>query len=203
MVNFYNVNQFVGDLHRGKLNNSATGFYNFYKSHSEVNDNYLHVIHLVRNPEDTLISYYNYFCSRAGYKYEFKKFIHSRRGMKRYIRHVEGWMNCFLDVRYVPISYERLCETPEKFLAKWCNLNGEELQKEKLEKAIKNSSKNSMIEQERVWRGGGRKYEPFVGAKAFRPEHLTCDEKLTIEKKCGPTYERFMEIERYFYDEKL
>jgi hypothetical protein len=198
-VNYFNVHQYVGDLHAGKLNNSATGNYNFYKTHSEVNSNFFYIIHLVRGPEDTLVSYYNYYTTRTEYQGSFSDFIRSRRGMRRYVRHVTGWINCLKDARYVPISYERLCREPKAFLVRWCELNGEVPSAEGLEKALASSSKISMLQQEQLYRGGGRNFQAFIGEKAFKLEDVCERDRALIAKFCGPTYEAFAQIEARFY----
>lgn len=198
-VNYFNVHQFVGDLHIGKLNNSATGRYNFYKTHAEVNTNFHYVIHLARNPHDTLVSYFNYYTSRAVYAGSFQEFLLSPRGMTRYRRHINGWINCYKDTRYFPISYERLCAEPSVFLMRWCELNGETLDEARLGKALSASSKDSMVKQEIAYKGGGRSFESFVGEKKFKAAHMTKTDHELIEKNCSEIFHDFMDIENRFY----
>jgi len=206
-ANYYNIHQLVEDRHYRYSQHDfflIPNFLKLKKSHYEYTKEYTNVIHLFRNPIDTLISYFNYFNSFSKYhQNDFEKFVFSRRGIDRWNSHTIGYLNAGKNIKYIPISYERLVKNPGQFLKAHSYLLGvEDLFSENFDKAILNSKKESMLELERKYMSGGRIFDEtdlFIGTKKFTKNDIDISLKNRINKLTKETYLKVKKVEENFY----
>lgn len=95
-VNFFNINDFVPDIHYSRDIGPARFAYpgyRFIKSHSLFNPFYGKVIYVVRDPRDVLVSYYHFLTSLQQHRGMLSEFVRSETyGISAWRRHVESWM---------------------------------------------------------------------------------------------------------------
>jgi hypothetical protein len=159
----------------------------FIKSHMEYNINYFFVIYLIRNPIDTLVSYYNFSRDEIAYNKSFLKFLKDKnRGLSKLNNHVESWALTKDDAqRILWIRYEDLLNKTEQTLKDiYINL-GLDLKKTTILNAIKKSSIEEMKNQEETYRAYNRKYTMnFVGSKnKLKKNKLVDSESINFIKK--------------------
>ena len=119
-VTFYNIHQYVPDIHDSRsLSAPLLSFpgFRFIKSHSGLNRYYNNVIYIVRNPEDTMISYYNFLQGLGHFNGTLSNLIESKRfGIQAWVNHVENWLFhspaslAFMMVRYEDLKIDPLFE---------------------------------------------------------------------------------------------
>ena len=77
---FFNIHTLIPDIHITRDIRQPLLFPGFRvaKSHSKINPYYKNVIYLIRDPIDTMISYWNYLMSFEGYKGDRSSVIYSK-----------------------------------------------------------------------------------------------------------------------------
>ena len=209
-ITFFNVDRYVLDVHVSRATLAPRldrTNVRLVKSHAERMKSYHYVIHLVRDPVDTLVSYFNYVRSYAPIIEEdtsFSRFIRSHRGIPRWLGHTRSWYYSPTRLRYVPITYANLIRNPAHFLGTIAALHGQELDAQALEKALRLSSKEAMIEQEDLWTNGGRRPSEgavarFVGEKAFTRSNVRDTDIAFIQQHTGALYEEIAAAEEAMF----
>ena len=206
-ANYYNINQLVEDRHFRSYQHDfflIPNFLKLKKSHYMYTKSYTNVIHLFRNPIDSLISYYNYFNSFSKYhQIDFEKFVFSRRGIDRWNFHTNSYLNAGNNIRYIPISYERLVENPAQFLKMHSYLLGvENLFSENIDKAIFKSNKKYMLDFEKKYMSGGKVFNEsdlFIGTKKFKKKDINSSLLDKINDLTQEVYLKVKKVEENFY----
>lgn len=148
-VTFFNLYRFSPSVHRVRGSKITRHFdRTFIKTHFYFRSEYAHVIYLLREPVDVMVSYYNYQCD-LGYLGSFSDFIRSDNfGVEIWKKHVESYTNRKTNDFYMHlITYEDLVAEPImeiKMLYKNIGLTlDEKLIKQAIEKSTKSIMKNS------------------------------------------------------------
>lgn len=198
-VTFYNIHQYVPDIHSSRYLGppllSFPGF-RFIKSHSAVNRYYQHVVFVVRNPEDVLISYYHFLQGLKQFPGTISDLIRSKKfGIRAWCRHTEGWlMQSSPSVAFMTVKYEDLINDPHSALKRVYASLGIVLSQQVLDSAIQRSSFSEMARLEKETAYGGREF-----ARTFRfmrsgksnsgKEELSDMDRHFIAKHAGPIME--------------
>ncbi len=194
---FYNIHRYVPDVHQlkgAKVNRVFSPA--FLKSHSPYNPFYFHVVYLLRNPVDVMVSYFN-FQRFLGYRASFEEFVMSSNfGISAWKEHVKGWLMGEPSAQRIHlIKYEDLLKEPRKVIsALYVNL-GIEVSVELIEKAIKMSSLEKMKYWEKIMVEFNPRYTStfFVGkdGKIKKQELLTPRLERYIVEECKDVLRRF------------
>ncbi|XP_053139676.1 sulfotransferase 6B1-like isoform X1 [Hemicordylus capensis] len=110
------------------------------------------VLVLIRNPKDTLVSYFhfcnNFFCF-PNYKWDeyFSDFMNGKVGWGSYFDHVAEWDKYIEDENIVAISYEELKENLNLGLKKIAKFFGFSLTEEEIQSVAEKSSFKAMKEK--------------------------------------------------------
>jgi hypothetical protein len=161
VVTFYNVHQYVPDIHDSReLGTPLLSFpgFRFIKSHSELNRYYNNLVYIVRNPEDTMISYYNFLRGLGQFNGTLSDLIESERlGIRSWTSHVESWIfHSPASLAFMMVRYEDLKRDPAVELERIYYQLGFSLQKTVLDKAVELSSFSNMKKLEEDLNYGGR-----------------------------------------------
>lgn len=166
-VNFYNINDFVPDIHVSRYLKDDLALYpgyRFIKSHSLYNPFYYKVIYLIRDPRSVMVSYYNFLVGLQSYSGSISTLIRGKKyGIDAWIKHVSGWLyDVSPDKRIFFIKYEDLLKDTTGCLSNlYCHL-GLNVPETVLKNAVESSSKNKMKELERAWKNGDVKFRAIL-----------------------------------------
>lgn len=177
VVTFFNVNQLIPEREQARHTGVHRRFARtFIKTHSAFNPKLPFVIHLIRDPRDVMVSYYNYMLDH-GYKKDFSSFIaHPQFGIEHWCEHSNGWLLKSRNrANYILLRFEDLRADTKATLKGLYALLGIELLDEVLEKSIRRSTLANMRAEEDAYRPYNPGYRiQFVGSKGkrFRKEHV-------------------------------
>lgn len=179
--NYFNIGLFVKDIHIfNSISNSNYFPFKLLKSHSEFNENYHIVFLLIRKPSNVLISYYYYLKNENRTNLDFKTFCR-KKGIKilqDYNRFVKDWITkSSKSQRFFLVKYEDLIENPKKVLTNISNILGFDYNEGFAEFAIKNSSKENMLHNQKII----NLYDPRERIDFVRSSSNLHDESLSIE----------------------
>ena len=173
-VNFYNVHDYVPDIHAAckNLSQDIKEFpgYRIIKSHSKFNPYYNKVIYLVRNPVDVMISYYNFRVQLGHYNGDFGGFIKSPMyGALCWCEHVHNWIEKTSEtISYKLIKYEDLKANTVSTMSDLYDDLGLNVEREVIEQSVEMSSLEKMRTLEERFNYSSRpqfnKFQ-FVGEK--------------------------------------
>jgi hypothetical protein len=187
-MSFFNTHRFIPDVHLlnkipldRKLKNA------FMKSHSSYQSEYGHVVYLIRNPLDVMVSFYNYMIG-FGNSDSFEDFIKSPvYGIDAWISHVKSWTNQLdTNQKIILIRYEDLVSSTKETIISIYDQLGVSLQDEDIKFAIDNSSLSSMKKSEEIYTNHSPIYsKSFVGSsgKLSKDQLVNNDIKNYINKK--------------------
>ena len=188
VVTYFNNHMYIPDIHqmRGSVLNYSFKR-SFIKSHFEYNSNYFFVIYLIRNPIDTLVSYYNFSINEIGYNKTFLQFLKDKsRGVLKLNKHIDSWaLTKDGAQRMLWIKFEDLLQNTELIIRDiYLNL-GLDLEKKIIQNAIKKSSLIEMKKQEELYRAYNKKYiQNFVGStNKLKKEDIIDQESIKFIKK--------------------
>lgn len=203
-INYYNVNMFIQDRHFDFRNNRIVLNENIsiIKSHFEYTKSYRNIIHLFREPVDVMVSYYNYFSVFSSVNIgSFSDFIRSRRGVQRWKSHSLSYLGADLSVRYFPLSYKRAVESPTDVCKIHACLLGVNVSDERILRAVRLSSKDTMYNLEKHYLSGGRSgvNELFTGVKKFSKEDVNKSDLSFIKRECASIYDEMIRREDLFF----
>jgi hypothetical protein len=153
IVNFYNINDFVPDVHFSREISRAAyrrPGHRFIKSHSENNQLYKKIIYIWRDPVDVLKSHYKMAVGMGDCTWSFCRFVKdSKTGAANWERHVSGWLFKSSPVqRMYFVNYENLNDDPVKEVARVIRGIGWLIDDEVVKRAVEASSVSSMKEYE-------------------------------------------------------
>lgn len=160
-VTFFNVHQYVPDIHDSRALGSPLlpfpGF-RFIKSHSQLNRYYNNAIYIVRDPRDTMLSYFHFLRGLGTFDGSISDLIRSDKyGVRSWVQHVQGW---FMDsppaLNFLMVRYEDLKSDPVKQLKNIYYHLGFDIPDEILTNAIQLSSFQNMKRLEDELQYGGR-----------------------------------------------
>jgi len=197
---FFNIHQYIPDIHqlRGA---SINRFFHptFIKSHSPYNPYYFHVVYILRNPVDVMVSYYNHELF-LGFKGDFHTFVKDENlGIGAWVRHVKGWLLRRPDAQRIHLmKYEELLEDPvEKFAILYENL-GIKVDYKIIEAAVSACTIDKMKKSEKIY----VTYNPRINRSYFvgKEGKLRKDDILTEEIK-KYIFDKANDLIKIFYPE--
>jgi hypothetical protein len=192
---WWNIREYVFDIQESRQlppNPLPLPRGRFIHSHSEYNPSYGKVIYLMRDPRDTLVSYYDMTTKLGWFQGGMDEFLESDEfGIPAWNRHVRGWVHQHGPMsRVYFIRYEDLKADPLEVLTRIYRLLGTELAPGVLETAIARSSFAAMRESEAEYRRFS--YDAasdftFVrkGVSGGFMGDLTATQVALIESRCG------------------
>ncbi len=197
-INFYNINDFVPDIHvlrYLKVDLALYPGYRFIKSHSLYNPFYYKVIYLIRDPRSVMVSYYNFLVGLRLYSGSISTLIRGKKyGIDAWVKHVSEWIyDVSPDKRIFFIKYEELLEDTTGCLNNlYCHL-GLNVPETILKNAVELSSRDKMKELERLWKNGDLKFKAILKDFQFVREAgasnclniLSSEDVKYINKKAG------------------
>lgn len=161
---FYNVQQYVPDVHMSSMNIGprlhAEPPMRFIKSHSKYNSEYNQVIYLVRHPLNVMLSYYNYLGAHGKSMPSFDKFLKNKKyGLPSWRKHVLSWLGSQDQAnRLHMVRYEDMLKDTQTEILK-INMNlGWGISEDVIKKAISLSDIHSMRQSESIYRQMNPRY---------------------------------------------
>ena len=162
-INFFNFTQYVPDinysLNIGTAKN-ALGF-RIIKSHSKYNPFYIHVILLIRNPFNVMLSYYKYLSALNVINMDFSKFLRSKKfGLETWVSHTESWLrkskggHRLQIVRYEDLSRDTFKTTESIF-----KILGVEIDEKILKDSVELSSFSEMKNLDKIYAENNPNYK--------------------------------------------
>lgn len=164
MVTFYNVHQYVPDIHDNRcLSDSILPFpgFRFIKSHSEINRYYTNLIYIVRDPRDTMISYYNFLRGLGWFNGTISDLIRSPEyGINSWVSHLKGWLDeSPASLPFMLVRYEDLKSDTASQLNSIYKLLGFDIPIPIVNEAVEKSSFDNMKRLEGEYSYGGRSFK--------------------------------------------
>ncbi|WP_136810714.1 sulfotransferase domain-containing protein [Desulfosediminicola flagellatus] len=154
-INFYNVHDFCPEWEKRKCENKRLTCPQIYKSHSSYDKNFQKVIYIVRDPRDVYISYYHFMKKTIPLSWDLAAFIEKYDGpYGTWSNHVLSWIG-EKRPNVIVIKYEDLLLNTYNVLLKVLKFSGIQVNEDRIRKAIKQSSFESMS---KIERDEGRKY---------------------------------------------
>lgn len=148
-VTFFNIHDFIPDVQSGP---NVTGplasslGYRCIKSHAPYVSRYRKIFYLVRDPRDTMVSYYAHVKGLGQWRGTLDEFVrHGRFGIQAWVAHVTGWLDGVQPaVRFALIRYEDLIADTACELRRLYRLLGIPVTDEMIAAAIERSSIEKM-----------------------------------------------------------
>ncbi len=162
-INFFNFTQYIPDVNYSKNigNTRNTLGFRIIKSHAKYNPFYVHVILLVRNPFNVMLSYYKYLSQLNVIDTDFSKFLrNSKFGLQCWVEHTESWLrrgrggHRLQIVRYEDLSQDTFKTTKYIF-----DTLGVELDEEILNDSIACSSFDEMKKLDKIYAENNPNYK--------------------------------------------
>ena len=160
-INFFNFSQFISDINYSKYIHLQNNFlpYRIIKSHANYNPFYNHVVFLIRNPFNVMMSYYSYLTSLGVINTNFNSFLkHKKFGLNSWKKHTESWLIKNARGRVYLVRYEDLLNNPFKTITDLTDILGWEVEKQITEQAIELSSFSEMKKDEQKYADKNPKY---------------------------------------------
>jgi hypothetical protein len=96
-ITFYNINDFIPDVHSVRFVSSASAAllgYRCFKSHSPYVRRYRKVIYLVRDPRHVMVSYWRFLKGLGWWSGSVEELVvHRKYGIGAWVDHVDGWLS--------------------------------------------------------------------------------------------------------------
>ncbi|MEX0671503.1 MAG: sulfotransferase domain-containing protein [Pirellulales bacterium] len=159
-VDFHNVHGIVPEIGRPDDRRLFLGMPAAWKTHDEWRKEFTRAVLVVRNPWDTLFSYYQYVSGEQGKLTTLESVITSgKRGAAAVVHHAASYLSRCPEL--LVLTYEALHASPREEVARLAGFLGLEPTADQLRAAIDASSFNAMLSSEVE---KGRKY----GGSGFR-----------------------------------
>jgi hypothetical protein len=192
---WWNIREYVFDIQESRQvppNPLPLPCGRFIHSHSEFNPTYGKVIYLIRDPRDTLASYYDMTTKLGWFRADMDAFLDSEKfGIPAWNRHIDGWIRQHGPMsRVYFIRYEDLKADPLEVLVRIYRLFGLQPAPGLLETAIARSSFAAMRDSEAEYRrhshdlGSQFQFMRKGVAGGFSGE-LTAGQIAKIEDRCS------------------
>ncbi len=197
-INFFNIHSYIPDIHENRYIADHYGQQlgtRLIKSHASFNGNYRYIIHLVREPIDVMVSYKNYWLSHWQKDIPFSKLIRSWRGIPRWVRHTDSWLNSEVNQRYIPVHFMHLVHQPHDTLKYLYNCFGREIPDDSIKRAVENSSIKKMTASEDYWSYGHRPRfinSKFVGKKIFTKQDVSDVDRNYIMENTAELHDKLL-----------
>lgn len=197
-ISFFNYSQYIPDVSLvGGMPIRRWARRTFIKSHESFTPFYVHLVYLIRHPEDVMVSYYNYMRDE-GLQTTFPEFISSPRyGIRAWCDHVSSWITNSSNARRIHLMrYEDLVQSPMACLTDLYRNLGVNVPEHIIKTAIERSQIDKMKQSEELY----RKYHPnykmnFVGKQGkIKKEELFRefpDTRLLIQQEAQALLKRF------------
>lgn len=151
-INFITIHDIIPDIHykKGKIpkNLGFEPFPRIIKTHSEYLPDYKRAIFIIRDPRDSMVSYYDYLTKKInGPKIDsFSEFLKNNKfGLPSWMRHLKSWIENWSLI----IKYEDLKTDPKKEIKKIMELLKIEISENEFNYAIKKSCFENMQAMEK------------------------------------------------------
>lgn len=195
-VNFFNFTQIIADINYSKYPRSMNNPFGsrIIKSHSRYNPFYTHVIFLIRNPFNVMLSYYNFLNKLGHIDMDFAKFLkHKKFGIDAWVKHTESWLKTNTGGhRFCMIKYEDLVDNTFETVNRLINLLGWQVDDSIISKAINQSSLKAMRVAEEEYSVLNPKYRlNFVRKKENKISQLDQESFDYINNKCSHLLNEF------------
>jgi hypothetical protein len=191
---WWNIREYVFDVEFNRdlpANPFVLPHGRFIHTHSLYQRAYTRVLYLIRDPRDTLVSYYDMGTKMKVFKGSMDDFLLSTWGIPSWNGHVESWIRNHSTLDYIQfIRYEDLKTNPVEVLSRIYKLYGLTVDQSVLETAVERSSFQNMRQSEAFYRE--KSYDlgstfQFVrkGVSGGFSEGLTSAQIALIEERCA------------------
>jgi hypothetical protein len=148
-VNFFNIHDFVPDIHISREINNLyyeNKFPRIIKSHNSFNPFYKKGFLILRDPKDIMVSYYHYKKKLNSYEKDISSFIREDKfGINSWVRHTESWLSqCYPSQRINLFFYEDFKDNPNQELKRIFDLVGYDFNSVIIENAVEKSNLTNM-----------------------------------------------------------
>ena len=159
-VDFHNIHEIVPEIGRPDDRRRFLGLPPVWKTHDEWRKGFDRVVLVLRNPWDTLFSYWHYINGEQGRKVTLAEVVNgSRHGAAAVVRHAASYLDRCPGL--LVLTYEALHATPEPEARRLADFLGLQAGDDLVAAAVSSSSFETMRESEET---RGRKY----GGSGFR-----------------------------------
>jgi hypothetical protein len=163
---FFNINEFVADIHfeRRLAPPRHDGFgFRIIKSHAAYTPQYKRIFYLVRDPRAVMASYFNFATALDIWKGSLEEFARSPEfGISAWVAHVDGWLsNIDAGLAFAMIRYEDLLADTAKELRRLYTLLGVQIDDADIQAVITQSSIERMREDEALSNAGHLRLKSF------------------------------------------
>lgn len=198
VVTFFNINDFVPDIHVGRLLTpppaTPPGF-RCIKSHAAYTPSYRKIIYLVRDPRNVIASYYNFLAELGLWTGTIEDLAdHPEYGIKGWTSHVNGWLDGVdAGASFTLLRYEDLLGATAIELQRIYQLLGWPLADETARVVVDRCSAERMRVDEALFNLGHPRLRnfTFVGANAGSTRVAITDSlRAHIEEVAGETMQR-------------
>ncbi|MEN8120040.1 MAG: sulfotransferase domain-containing protein [Bacteroidota bacterium] len=188
-INFFNFTQFIADINYSKHISSQEKYLPFriIKSHSGYNPFYNHIVFIIRNPFNVMMSYYAFLSSLKIIDISFNEFIkHKKYGVSSWVAHTESWLKKNEGGhRLCLIKYEDLLNDTNSAVTKLIEMLGWRIETGIIEKAVELSSFSEMKKLEQRYAKNNPKYNlNFVRKGKLGTKSMESESYNYIFKKC-------------------
>ena len=195
-VNFFNFTQFVTDISYSKHINSPKNYlsYRVIKSHANYNPFYNHVIFIIRNPFNVMMSYYSYLTNLNIIDMNFENFLRNKKyGIDNWILHTKSWLKRkSSENRLSIIRYEDIKNNTFKSMSNLVQILGWKIDNKIIENAVKLSSFEEMKLLEKKYSENNCSYNPiFVRKGQTGTKNIQEDDFNYIYKKAKDLINEF------------
>lgn len=175
-VNFSNYHKVIPDIHRNPQDISVVKYSPvFVKSHFDFQKDYKNIIYIYRDGRDVSVSYYHHLMGKnrlpegtSFSEYFWKYFITGKVFFGDWGGHIVSWtQKPKLDRNMMCLSYESLQNDTITCLKKVLEFANVSIDEQRLLTAIKNSTKENMIMDEKINRKGSLEHKD-VTSENFR-----------------------------------
>ncbi len=209
-VSFFNFTQIIADINYSKYPRSMNNPFGsrIIKSHAKYNPFYTHVVLLVRNPFNVMLSYYNFLNKLGAVDMEFKKFVENKKyGIDAWVKHTESWLKTNTGGhRFCMVRYEDLMKNNFNTIYSLINLLGWQVEESIVKEAINRSSLKAMRVAEKEYSEQNPKYRlNFVRKKENNISQLDQESFDYIYSKCSHLLNDFwkdIDFKEIFYDDE-
>ncbi len=154
-INFFNFTQYVPEIHYSRTIGKTRSNFGFriIKSHADYNPFYSHVILLIRNPFNVMLSYYKYLTALNITDKDFSAFIKDKKlGVESWVKHTQSWLSeNNRGLRLQVVRYEDIAQKPLFAIKYLCDTLGISVDEDLLNKVVELSSFEKMKKKENTF----------------------------------------------------
>ncbi len=162
-INFFNFTQYIPDVNysRNIGNTKSELGFRIIKTHAKYNPFYSHVILLIRNPFNVMLSYYKYLSQLNVVNEDFSKFLKNKEyGLENWVSHTESWLRRAKGGHRLQIvRYEDISQNPLIIAEYIFKTLGIEVDEKILSNSIELSSFSEMKKLEKLYTENNPNYK--------------------------------------------